>query len=118
MEKILGNLLQIGVLISTAVVALGGVIYLLRHGGEIDAEKYSAFRGEPADLRSVSGILKNALNLHGRGLIQFGLLLLIATPVFRVVFAAGLFLRRRDRLYAAVASIVLCLLLYSLLGSR
>jgi uncharacterized membrane protein len=118
MENILGNLLQIGVLVSAAVVALGGVIYLVRHGTEFFLGRYAVFHGEPAELRSVLGILKNALDLHGRGLIQFGLLLLIATPIMRVVFAAGLFHRQRDRLYTVVALVVFCLLLYSLFGSR
>jgi uncharacterized membrane protein len=117
MEKTLGNLLQIGVLTSAAFVALGGAIYLVRHGSELFLRQYAVFHGEPADLRSVLGILKNALDLSGRGLIQFGLLLLIATPILRVLFAAVLFHRRRDHLYTVVASIVLCLLLFSLFGS-
>jgi len=50
---------------------------------------------------------------HG-GLIQFGLLVLIATPVARVAFCAGGFLRQRNGLYVAISSVVLMVLLYSL----
>ncbi len=69
-------------------------------------------------LRTVPGIIHEALALHGRGLIQFGLLLLIATPIARVAFSVVAFLHQRDWTYVAVTLIVLSLLFYSLLGSR
>ena len=53
---------------------------------------------------------------HGRGLIQLGLLLLIATPIARVVFSVAGFARQRDWLYVAITLIVLTLLGYSLLA--
>jgi len=51
-------------------------------------------------------------------LIQLGLLLLIATPVARVAFSVVAFAMQRDRLYVAVALIVLAVLMYSLMGGR
>ena len=53
-----------------------------------------------------------------RSLMQVGIAILVATPVARVAFAAGAFLYVRDRAYAAIAGIVLCILLYSLVGGR
>jgi uncharacterized membrane protein len=50
--------------------------------------------------------------------MQVGIAILVATPVARVAFAAGAFLYARDRAYAAIAGIVLCILLYSLVGGR
>lgn len=113
-EEILGNLLRAGVLISAAVVLVGAIIYLFRHGSE--PPLYHVFRGEPTDLRSVPGIVRDALALRGRGLIQLGLLLLILTPVARVAFSVFAFARQRDRTYIVVTLIVLGLLLYSLAG--
>jgi uncharacterized membrane protein len=75
------------------------------------------FRDEPSDLRSVGGILRRALALDGRGIIQLGLLLLIATPVARVAFSIFGFAEEHDRMYVVVASIVLLILAYSLIGS-
>ncbi|HZT76267.1 MAG TPA: DUF1634 domain-containing protein [Vicinamibacterales bacterium] len=46
--------------------------------------------------------------------VQVGLLLLIATPIARVVFSVVGFSRQRDWLYVAVTLTVLALLLYSL----
>src|SRR5437764_8598719 len=82
-EQVMGNLLRAGVVLAAAVVLLGGAVYLVRHGGEETDLKI--FRGEPAELRSPRGVVQEALKFRGRGIIQFGLLLLIATPVARVV---------------------------------
>lgn len=114
-EATLGNLLRTGVLIAAVVVIAGAVVYLAGHGSESPA--YRVFRGEPADMRRVSGIWREAIALRGRGLIQCGLLLLIATPIARVTVSAYAFARERDWRYVAITSIVLAVLAYTLLGS-
>ena len=115
-EEWIGNLLRVGVTLAAAVVLFGGSIYLVRHGRT--APQYRVFRGEPADLRTISGIVKEALVFQGRGLIQLGLLLLIATPVARVAFSVAAFAIQRDRLYVVVTLIVLAVLVYSLAGGH
>jgi uncharacterized membrane protein len=114
-EEIVGNLLRTGVSLSAFVVSVGAVIYLVRHGRS--PADYRVFRGEPSDLKSLSGIVRDAYGLHGRGIIQFGLLLLIATPVVRVAFSILGFAAEEDRMYMIFTGIVLVVLLYSLLGS-
>ena len=111
-EGVIGILLRWGVLLAAAVVLAGGAIYLVRHGSTIP--DYRVFRGEPSDLRNVSGIITDAVSWHSRGLIQFGLLLLIAVPVARVAFSVVAFALQRDRTYVVVTLIVLAVLLYSL----
>jgi len=114
-EDIIGNLLRTGVIFSAVVVFTGAVVYLARHGqAPVD---YRSFRGEPSDLRHISGIVRDALAFQGRGIIQLGLLLLIATPVARVAFSIFGFAFEGDRMYAGFTLIVLMILLYSLLGS-
>jgi len=114
LETVLGKVLRIGVTAAALVVVAGGGIYLWRHGGE--PVSLGLFRGEPSDFSTLNGILRSVLNLRGRGLIQLGLLILIATPVARVAFAVAGFAWERDRFYAGVASLVLILLLASLAG--
>lgn len=113
-EEWIGKLLRVGVTLAAALVLFGASIYLIRHGRA--APTYHSFAGEPSDLRTVSGIAKDALKFHGRGIIQFGLLLLIATPVARVLFSVVTFALRRDRLYVMVSLIVFAVLVYSLSG--
>ncbi|MGA8153453.1 MAG: DUF1634 domain-containing protein [Terriglobales bacterium] len=114
-EEIIGNLLITGVLLSAFVVVAGASVYLIRHG--LAPAGYRVFQGEPSDLRSLPGIVHSALRLSGRGIIQLGLVLLIATPVARVAFAIWGFAAEHDRLYLIFTGIVLIILLYSLLGS-
>jgi len=114
-ELALGNLLRAGVLLAGFVVFCGGCIYLVRHGSA--PADYHIFRGEPSDYRTVTGIIRDALARRGRGLIQFGLLLLIATPIARVAFSVWGFTRERDYMYTVFTLIVLAILLFSLLGS-
>jgi hypothetical protein len=57
---------------------------------------YPVFQGEPSNLRSLAGIVRDAIDLDGRGLIPLGLLLLIATPVARSAFSVFGFAGERD----------------------
>ena len=112
-EQFIGRLLQIGVLVSAVVVVVGGVALLIRYGdGRAD---FRSFRGAPAGLRSLGGILVGAGRLDSTAIVQLGLVLLIATPIMRVGLTLIAFWRQRDRLYVSITAFVLMLLLYSLL---
>jgi uncharacterized membrane protein len=113
-QHAVGNLLRIGVLVAAVVVLGGAVLFLLRHGAVVP--DYRVFRGEPAALRSPVAIVRHALALDERALVQLGLLLLVATPVARVALTAVAFAFERDRTYVLVALLVLALLLKSLAG--
>ena len=110
----IGNLLRAGVLIAASVVILGAALYLSRHS--LEFPNYKTFRGEPADLRTVSGVIHDVMDFRGTGIIQLGLLLLIATPIARVAFSAYAFARLRDGTYVVITLIVLGMLLFSVFG--
>ena len=113
-EQVMGYLLRAGVVLAAIVVGAGGIFYLIRYGAT--SPDYRVFRGEPADLRSVSGILDDAIDLRSRGVIQLGLLLLVATPVTRVAFSIFAFARQHDLTYVLLTLIVFALLIWSLAG--
>ena len=113
-EDIIGNLLRIGVGTAAAVVLVGAAAYLVRHG--FGHANYRVFRGEPSDLRTLRGIVRAASGLHPRGIIQLGLVLLIATPVARVAFSVFAFAVERDRMYVVFTLLVLGILILSLAG--
>lgn len=112
LELRLGALLRLGVALAAAVVLSGGVLYLARHG--MDHPAYHTFHSDPSSLRTLPGIMEGALHLREREVIQFGLVLLIATPIARVAFSIFAFCHERDWMYAAISAIVLALLLYGL----
>ncbi len=111
-ELRVGALLTAGVLVASVLVATGGLVYLIKYGGT--RAHHETFTREPGDLTSLPGIVKAASQLRGRGLIQLGLLVLLATPVARVAFSLYSFIRQRDRTYVFMTAFVLVLLLGSL----
>lgn len=113
MDQVIGNLLRLGVLASALVVFAGGVLFLAREGRQPKPDLH-IFHAEPETLRSPGGILHESAALNSRGLIMLGLLILIATPVARVLFSTAAFVLQRDYLYVAFTLVVLAVLLYSL----
>jgi uncharacterized membrane protein len=111
-EQIIGTLLQVGVLVSAAVVLAGGIWLLAGSGG--GSPHYQRFRPLETALRTPGGVIASLRHPDPRSLIQFGLLLLIATPVARVVLSLAAFALERDRVYVVVTLIVLTVLAYSL----
>ncbi len=117
-EKIKGVislLLRIGVISAAALVLAGGILYLVQHGNVVP--RYQTFHGEPPYLRTPAGFLISHARLDGIGIIQLGLLLLVLTPVARVLFSVAAFALQRDRLYISVTLFVLGILLYNLFWS-
>ena len=110
MERMMGRLLQTGVLAAAVTVALGGALYLGGHGHESVA--YSSFHPRPLRVNHplrLIGELRQAS--PGTELLDIGILLLVATPVLRVVLGLISFARERDWMYVLVSALVLGALL-------
>jgi uncharacterized membrane protein len=113
-EQFIGRLLQVGVVVATAIVLIGGVMLLTQQG--LTRPDYRVFLGTDATLKSVGSILHGLLTGDARSIVQLGIVVLIATPVLRVGFMLGAFAAQRDRLYVVLSSVVLALLFYGLFG--
>jgi len=107
----IGSLLRAGTLSSAFVILLGGLLYLAQHSH--DKPDYRHFHGVSPQLHTFSGILSGAIHGQSLAVIQLGLLMLIATPIARVLFSVIAFFAERDYLYVVVSGIVLAVLLYS-----
>ena len=112
-DERIGILLRTGMLASASVILIGGILYLVRDGSATPS--YKTFHGVAPSLRTFSGIASGARHGDSLAIIQFGLLMLIATPIARVIFSVAAFLLERDYLYVAISTIVLLVLLYSLI---
>jgi uncharacterized membrane protein len=115
MQAVIGWVLRLGVIISMLIVVVGGIIYLCRHGHSI--ANYSVFKGVP-DFLHPSGIINGVQALRGRAIIQAGIILLIATPVLRVLFSAIGFVLEKDHLYTAITILVLLIIFVSMLSGH
>ena len=109
MQAVLGWVLRIGVFVSMIVVFIGGVIYIYRHGHSI--ADYHDFKGVPQFVHTIPGIIHGIATLRGRAIIQAGIMLLIATPVIRIIFSAFGFILERDWLYLSITLIVLAIII-------
>jgi uncharacterized membrane protein len=106
-------LLGIGVLISATVVSAGGLLYL--RDASRPCPDYSHFHSVQPSLRTTADILRGASRIESESLIQFGILILIATPIMRVALCIVGFGQQRDKLYIAISTSVFLILVYSLL---
>lgn len=111
-DQTIGHLLRLGMFLAATVILTGGVMFLYAHAKE--RPDYHTFQQLPDSLRSPVAIVQTAFRGDPMSIMQLGMLLLIATPIGRVVFAVIAFAIRKDKLYIAISMIVLCVLLYSL----
>ena len=116
MQAVIGWVLRAGVFISMLIVFFGGVLYLYRHGHTI--ADYHEFKGIPVFVHSFGGIVNGIINFRGRAIIQAGIILLIATPVIRVLFSAVGFILEKDYLYTGITFIVLLIIIISALSGN
>jgi uncharacterized membrane protein YfcA/uncharacterized membrane protein len=107
MTKSISWILQIGVMLSAAIILLGIVLLPTRPGG-LSPERVLAF---PQTLGQLASEL---LVLRPQAVITLGLLLLIATPIVRVAASIVAFALEGDRRYVVITSVVLLILLFSL----
>ena len=110
-EALIGKFVRILVFVAAGIVAVGGALFL-QHYRRL-SPGYHIFQSEPLFLRIPQGIIANILSFDSRGLIQLGILLLIAIPLIRVAAFLLSFLLQRDWLYSIITIIVLGLLLFS-----
>jgi len=68
-------------------------------------------------LREVHVIVKEALKIRSRAVIQLGLLILIVTPIARVLFSLVGFIFEKDWIYVIITFIVLFILFSSLFSN-
>ena len=113
MQSIIGWVLRGGVIISMSVVIFGAIFYIYRHGHEV--ADYSRFKGVPDFVHSVSGVVNGVIALKGRAIIQAGIVLLVLTPVIRVVFSAVGFWIEKDYLYVGLTLIVLLVIIVGMI---
>lgn len=113
---IIGKILRWGVYISLFVALIGGIIFLYHHGGETTQMQNQSFVEKD---NNVLELLRQTLNgvgsTHESPIIELGILLLIATPLARVVFSLFAFYLERDKMYVFITLIVLFIIFASIL---
>jgi uncharacterized membrane protein len=114
-EQFIGLQLRFGVLFSSCIVLVGGILYLMQSGNML-LPHYQLFIGEKAGLTTGSEIWHGVTDMQAKGIIQFGVMVLIATPILRILFSLIGFILEKDRLYIGITMIVLSVMMISIFG--
>jgi len=120
MNQVIGKVLRYGVILSALIVILG-TIGLMASNGTSETGGYLAYNPSavPHDGIDVSpaGLLHGLVTFSAFSWIELGVVVLIATPVSRVLISVFLFAAEKDRLYVMITAVVLALLLFSILAT-
>ena len=114
-ELLISQTLRLGVALSLTIIVLGLCITFIRH------PDYAFSHHALPHLTNLGATFPHTLSelafglkaLRGQSLVVLGLLLLIATPVVRVAVSIVAFVQQKDRIFVAITSTVLALLLFS-----
>ena len=111
-QILISKTLRIGVSIACVIAAVGGIIYLVSHGGDPmpDYTHFSYAEAHPAEYTTLGGIFAGLGRMDARSWIQLGVIVLILTPILRVLLSLVDFLKERDWLYAAITAAVLAVI--------
>jgi uncharacterized membrane protein YfcA/uncharacterized membrane protein len=100
-ERAISNVLRIGVLTSIGLILVGILVTFAHHPsylvtpGDLDRLTHPG----AAVPRTVGDVLRDAAALQGHAIVALGLLVLIATPLARVLVSIFAFVAERDRTY-------------------
>jgi len=114
-EKLIGYLLRYGVITASLIVFIGGIIYLHQYQHS-SIPAYHTFVGEQAGFTTISQIMSGVGSFNAKGIIQLGVLILIATPILRIFFSLIGFILEKDRLYILITFVVLSVMMFSIFG--
>lgn len=115
LEDVIGWTLRIGVIISIALILLGLALLVVKpsepHILRLLSSPTSPINSSAIPpLQSLAGVYQ----FNGIDIILLGLMVLIATPVMRVVMGIVQFARERNYIYVVITTIVLFNLIFSI----
>jgi uncharacterized membrane protein len=118
MEIWISHVLRGGVLLSGAVILIGLTLYFVGGPQVGEPERLADVIGTGGQTTSITpgSIWAGVMHGEATAIIEFGVLLLILTPMTRVAMTVLLFLVQRDTIYVAITLTVLVILTIGLIG--
>ncbi|MCP3169105.1 DUF1634 domain-containing protein [Myxococcus qinghaiensis] len=115
-ELLISDLLRYGVLISLSLVTLGTTVTFFRHPDYlVSSEALERLTAPHPVPHGLADVVAGAMAARGQSFVMAGLLVMMAVPVMRVALSLLIFRQQKDRLYVAITTVVLTLLLVSFL---
>lgn len=118
-QQLIGNTLRWGVILACLLATIGGVYYLMQHGLD-PVPDYRHFDATSAvaqtQFTTLGGLWQGILHGDAASCVQVGVIVLILTPIARVVLSLFDFIVEQDWLYVAITAIVLTVIISNSLG--
>ena len=118
-QQLIGNTLRWGVILSCLLATIGGVYYLMEHGLD-PVPDYRHFDVASAaaqtQFTTLGGLWQGILHGDAASCVQVGVIVLILTPIARVVLSLFDFIVEQDWLYVSITAIVLAVIISNSLG--
>jgi uncharacterized membrane protein len=111
LNRSVGNLLRLGVILSV-ITSLIGFIKLFTEGFKMP-RKYKLLDMGTSSEKVWGHFWETLCKGEGMAIIQLGILMLIFTPLMRIIFALIGYLKEKDYLYVLISSIVLIIMIIS-----
>lgn len=111
LNRSVGNLLRLGVILSVAT-SLIGFVKLFMEGFQMP-RKYKLLDMGTSSEKVWSHFWETLCKGEGMAIIQLGILMLIFTPLMRIIFALIGYLKEKDYVYVVISSIVLAIMAIS-----
>ncbi len=112
LNSAIGKVLRYGVVLSSAVLAVGLALALsIAPAGAPESLQGALARGFGGPTLSPSVLITGLAAGNPISILQLGTLILFATPTARVAASVLLFLREKDLLYVGITTLVLAMLL-------
>lgn len=116
MNTLIGNTLRIGVFTACIIALIGGIWYVVSTSGSALPD-YKVFSKGAESYTTFEGIFKSVFAMSAIGWVQLGVVVLMLTPVMRVILSLVDFSIQRDWLYVVITGIVLLIIVMnSLVG--
>ena len=118
-QQLIGNTLRWGVILACLLATIGGVYYLMEHGLD-PVPDYRHFDVASAaaqtNYTTLGGLWQGILHGDAASCVQVGVIVLILTPIARVVLSLFDFIVEQDWLYVSITAIVLAVIISNSLG--
>ncbi|KNB61427.1 MULTISPECIES: DUF1634 domain-containing protein [Chryseobacterium] len=111
LNRSVGNLLRLGVILSV-ITSLIGFVKLFTEGFKMP-RKYKLLDMGTSSEKVWGHFWETLCKGEGMAIIQLGILMLIFTPLMRIIFALIGYLKEKDYIYVVISSIVLAIMAIS-----
>ncbi len=118
MNGILSRVLRFGVLIAAAILIFGTALLIANYSSANSSDFVTYTPNQiphSSVVVSLSAIPQGIATLDPFAIIELGVIVLLATPVSRVLCSIFLFAAERDTAYVKITLVVLILLLFSII---